>query len=84
MIYIIDAYNVIYKIRRLEAALDKDLRTTGCAHCLLQQGRFHTRYISKIILVFDGKSDFWDFRMSPRLKWRSSFRKQARTRMKGL
>ena len=61
MIYILDAYNVIHKIRRLEAALNKDLRSsrdalvTLCAQFASSRGG-----VSEIILVFDGKSEFQD------------------------
>ncbi len=61
MIYILDAYNVIHKIRSLERALDKDLRAAResliglCSRFAASRGD-----ISKIILVFDGKSEFWD------------------------
>src|SRR5512134_3076822 len=61
MIYIVDAYNVIHKIKRLETLLDKDLRAgrdalvTLCARRAAERGD-----ISNIILVFDGKSQFND------------------------
>ncbi len=61
MIYILDAYNVIHKIRSLERALEKDLRTSRdllislCSRFAANRGD-----ISKIILVFDGKSEFRD------------------------
>lgn len=61
MIYILDAYNVIHKIRSLERALEKDLRASRdllvslCARFAASRGD-----IAKIILVFDGKSEFWD------------------------
>lgn len=61
MIYILDAYNVIHKIKRLDAALDKDLRTarealmTFCRELMDRRGD-----ITKMILVFDGKSEFND------------------------
>lgn len=61
MLYILDAYNVIHKIRSLEQALDKDLRTARealialCGRLAASRGD-----ISKIILVFDGKSEFWN------------------------
>src|SRR3989338_10706591 len=61
MIYILDAYNVIHKIRSLERALEKDLRASRdllialCGRLAASRGD-----ISKIILVFDGKSEFWD------------------------
>ncbi len=65
MIYILDAYNVIHKIRRLEAALDKDLRAgrdalmAACGRLAENRGD-----IAKIILVFDGKSEFRDLAQS--------------------
>jgi len=61
MIYILDAYNIIHKIKRLEAALDKDLRSARDALVELSSKLVFTRGdISKIILVFDGKSQFRD------------------------
>ena len=61
MIYILDAYNVIHKIRSLEAALDKDLRTGRDALIKLCAGLAASRGdISRMILVFDGKSEFRD------------------------
>lgn len=59
MIYILDAYNVIHKIPSLQAALDKDLRQARdalmelCARWASSRGD-----ISKVILVFDGKTEF--------------------------
>ena len=61
MLYILDAYNVIHKIRSLDRALDRDLRAGRdalialCARLAASRGD-----ISKIILVFDGKSEFSD------------------------
>lgn len=61
MILILDAYNVIHKIKKLEAALDRDLRAGRdalirfCAEVIGRKGN-----ISKIILVFDGKTQFHD------------------------
>lgn len=61
MIFIIDAYNVIHKIKRLERALDRGLRAgrealmSFCAEILVER-----RNISKFILVFDGRSEFHD------------------------
>ena len=61
MIYILDAYNVIHKIRSLDRALNKDLRAARealirlCAEYAAGRGD-----VSKIILVFDGKSEFQD------------------------
>ena len=65
MIYILDAYNVIHKIPSLDAALDKDLRTARaalielCGRWALSRGE-----VFKIILVFDGKSEFRDLPQS--------------------
>src|SRR3989338_2001938 len=61
MIYILDAYNVIHKIPSLETMLDKSLRAARdalVAFC----GKFASGRgdILKIILVFDGKSQFRD------------------------
>ncbi len=61
MIYILDAYNVIHKIKSLEAALDKDLRSSREALVNLCRSLLQTRGdITKIILVFDGRSEFRD------------------------
>ena len=61
MIYILDAYNVIHKTPRLEAALDKDLRSARAALIELCRNWAADRGdITKIILVFDGKSQFRD------------------------
>ena len=61
MVYILDAYNVIHKIRSLERALEKDLRAAREA-LIAACGRLAARRgdISQIILVFDGNSKFWD------------------------
>ena len=62
MIYILDAYNVIHKISRLEAALERDLRAgrqaliTFCSEAIQRRGD-----ISRIILVFDGRTEFHGF-----------------------
>lgn len=59
MIYILDAYNVIHKIKSLETALDKDLRSSREALVNLCRNLLQTRGgITKIILVFDGRSEF--------------------------
>lgn len=61
MIYILDAYNVIHKIPRFEAALDKNLRASrdsllaACAQLAAKRGD-----IAEIVLVFDGNSAFRD------------------------
>ena len=61
MIYILDAYNVIHKIPRLEALLEKDLRSARdglmelCGRIALSRGD-----IEKMVLVFDGKTEFRD------------------------
>ncbi len=61
MIFILDAYNVIHKIKSLERLLDKDLRAAReglislCGRLASERGD-----ISKIILVFDGRSEFWN------------------------
>ena len=61
MIYIIDAYNVIHKIKKLEVTLNQNLRRARdalvelCGRLVCARGG-----ISKIILVFDGKSEFRD------------------------
>ena len=65
MIYILDAYNVIHKIPSLEAALDKDLRSARTALIeLCGRGALSRGDISKMILVFDGKSEFRDLPQS--------------------
>ncbi len=71
MIYILDAYNVIHKIPKLESELDKDLRSArnyliSLCHTLLS----NRGDISQIILVFDGKSQFHDLpnKETPKLK----------------
>ncbi len=59
MIFILDAYNVIHKIKTLDAALDRGLRAGRdalirfCSEVIERRGN-----ISKIILVFDGKTEF--------------------------
>ena len=59
MLYILDAYNVIHKIRGLDRALDKDLRAAREALVALCAGYASGRGdVSKIILVFDGKTEF--------------------------
>lgn len=61
MIYILDAYNVIHKIKKLESALDRDLRTAREALSALCRALLESRGgISQIILVFDGRSEFRD------------------------
>lgn len=61
MIYILDAYNVIHKIQKLEAALEKDLRSARDALVELCRDFASLRGdISQIILVFDGNSRFND------------------------
>ncbi len=61
MIYILDAYNVLHKMRRFQAALDKNLRTARealIAECaLLMRARGD---VSSMILVFDGRTEFRD------------------------
>lgn len=71
MIYILDAYNVIHKIPRLSQALDKDLRTARDTLIALSGALASARGdISKIILVFDGNSEFHDLPQSspPKIK----------------
>lgn len=71
MILILDAYNVIHKIKKLDAALDRDLRAGRnaliqyCSELVSRRGD-----ISKIILVFDGKTEFHDYqdRLPPKIK----------------
>ncbi len=61
MIYILDAYNLIHKIRRFDKALDRNLQTarealiTFCSQWAEKRGD-----VSEIILVFDGRSEFRD------------------------
>ena len=61
MIYILDAYNIIHKMRRLETALDTDLRTARealtnlCADLAQARGD-----ITSMIIVFDGRSEWRD------------------------
>ncbi|MFA6609212.1 MAG: NYN domain-containing protein [Candidatus Paceibacterota bacterium] len=59
MIYIIDAYNTIHKIKILEALLMKSLRSAR-DELVRRASRLASSRgdISKIILVFDGKSEF--------------------------
>lgn len=65
MIYILDAYNVIHKTPALAAALDQDLRRAREALIHLCSEWAGSRGgISKIILVFDGKSQFRDLPQS--------------------
>jgi len=59
MIYILDAYNVIHKIPGLEARLDRDLRGAREALVMLcQQLLDKRRDIRRIIIVFDGRTEF--------------------------
>lgn len=59
MILILDAYNVIHKIKQLDAALDRGLKAGRdaliqyCSQAIERRGD-----ITKIILVFDGKTEF--------------------------
>ncbi len=61
MIFVLDAYNAIHKIPTLERLLDKSLQAardglvTRSSRLISGRGG-----ITKIILVFDGKSDFRD------------------------
>jgi predicted RNA-binding protein with PIN domain len=61
LIYILDAYNVLHKMRRFQSALDKSLQsarealTAQCAALVERRGD-----IVSIILVFDGRSEFRD------------------------
>ena len=61
MIYILDAYNIIHKMRRFETALDTDLRTARealtnlCADLAQARGD-----ITSMIIVFDGRSEWRD------------------------
>lgn len=60
MIYVLDAYNVIHKTRELEKLLDKSLQAARDG-LIVRCGRLLSRGdISKMILVFDGKSEFRD------------------------
>ncbi len=59
MIYILDAYNIINKMRRFESALDKDLQTAREALTNLCAGLAQARGdITSMILVFDGRSEW--------------------------
>jgi predicted RNA-binding protein with PIN domain len=59
MIYILDAYNVIHKMRAFESALDIDLRAAREALAALCGSLKQTRGdITSFILVFDGRSEF--------------------------
>lgn len=61
MFYVIDAYNLIHKTPSLESALDKDLRSARDALILHCEKLIERRGdITKIILVFDGRSEFHD------------------------
>ena len=61
MLYILDAYNVIHKMRRFETALDTDLRTAREALGTLCTGMAQRRGdITSMILVFDGRSEWND------------------------
>lgn len=61
MVYILDAYNVIHKIKALEAALSRDLRAAREALIAFCQALLQRRGdISKMVLVFDGKTEFND------------------------
>lgn len=61
MLYILDAYNVIHKMHRLETALDTDLRTAREALSTLCAGVAQRRGdITSMILVFDGRSEWND------------------------
>lgn len=59
MLYILDAYNVIHKMRRFEAVLDIDLRAAREALIALCGSLARARGdITSIVLVFDGRSEF--------------------------
>ncbi len=59
MIYILDAYNVIHKMRRLQSALDIDLRASRDALAALCGSLAAARGdITRFILVFDGRSEY--------------------------
>lgn len=59
MLYIIDAYNFIHKTPSLESALDQDLRSARDALILHCNRLIEKRGdITRIILVFDGRSEF--------------------------
>lgn len=61
MIFILDAYNVIHKIKQLDDALDRSLKAGRdaliqyCSQAIERRGD-----ITQIILVFDGKTEFHD------------------------
>lgn len=61
MLYILDAYNVLHKMRRFGPALDKNLRAgrealiAVCASLMQARGD-----VGSFILVFDGRSEFRD------------------------
>ncbi|MBI3313161.1 MAG: NYN domain-containing protein [Candidatus Omnitrophica bacterium] len=61
MIYILDAYNVLHKMRRFETVLNKELRTAREALTVLCSALIRARGdIESMILVFDGRSQFRD------------------------
>jgi len=61
VIYILDAYNIIHKMRRFETALDTDLRTAREALTNLCAGLAQARGdVTSMILVFDGRSEWRD------------------------
>lgn len=59
MIFILDAYNVIHKIKKLDAAMDQSLKAGRdalldyCSEVIARRGD-----ITKMILVFDGRTEF--------------------------
>jgi predicted RNA-binding protein with PIN domain len=61
MLYILDAYNVLHKMRRFGPALDQNLRTgrealiAACVSLMQARGD-----VTSVILVFDGRSEFRD------------------------
>ena len=70
MIYILDAYNVIHKIPSLEKLADKDLRTSREALIHLVTRLAARGDTTKIILVFDGQTQYHDLANSapPKIK----------------
>ena len=61
MVYILDAYNVLHKMRRFGPALDQNLRAArealvnACTALMQARGD-----VTSVILVFDGRSEFRD------------------------
>jgi len=69
MILIIDGYNIIHAIKKLEVALDRGLKESRAALVSFCKQLFSVRCdIEEIHIVFDGTSDFYCSEESPHPK----------------